>query len=104
MTDEWTQRPTLTGKHVRLEPLTLNHSDQLHEAGQDPSIWTWSSVRQPSDIAGTRQMISDILAAPDRLAFAQIDTVTGRVAGTTSYYDLESAHRGIAIGYTWIGA
>jgi RimJ/RimL family protein N-acetyltransferase len=48
-------------------------------------------------------MIQRILATPDRLAWAQIDTSTGEVAGTTSYHDVDPIHRTLCIGGTWIG-
>lgn len=104
MSDEWNERPVLTGRHVRLEPLSEQHAAGLHEAGRDPAIWTWLSVRQPTDLAGTRRFVAAALDMPGRLAFAQLDAVTGEVAGTTSYYELDPKHRGLCIGHTWIGA
>ncbi|WP_020669693.1 GNAT family N-acetyltransferase [Amycolatopsis nigrescens] len=103
MTDEWDHRPSLHGKHVHLEPLGPEHADGLHEAGRDPDIWTWLSLHRPPEPADTRRMVDEILAAPDRISWAQIDAATGKVAGTTSYYELDRKHRGLAIGHTWIG-
>ena len=103
MSNEWNQRPTLRGEHVRLEPLTLDHAEGLYKAGADPAIWTWLSVRQPEDVAGMRDIVSKILADGSRLAWAQVDTSTGEVAGTTSFYQIEASHRILSIGHTWIG-
>jgi RimJ/RimL family protein N-acetyltransferase len=103
MSNEWNQRPTLPGEHVRLEPLTLEHAEGLYKAGADPAIWTWLSVRQPEDIAGMRDIVGKILADGSRLAWAQVDTSTGEVAGTTSFYQVEASHRILSIGHTWIG-
>jgi RimJ/RimL family protein N-acetyltransferase len=104
VSDEWSERPVLVGRHVRLEPLTEQHAERLHEAGKDPAIWTWLSVRQPADLAATRRYLAGALAMPGRLAFAQVDAVTGEVAGTTSYYEIDPKHGGLYIGHTWIGA
>lgn len=104
MTDPWNERPILTGKHVRLEPLSLDHVAGLHEAGRDPGVWTWLSNRQPETVEQTRDYVEHGLADGNRLAWAQIETATDRVAGTTSYYDIDRKHRGLAIGHTWIGA
>ncbi|UQS27680.1 GNAT family N-acetyltransferase [Amycolatopsis thermalba] len=99
----WHDRPALHGKHVHLEPLGPEHAEGLHEAGRDPEVWRWLSLRQPVTLDATKAMIDDILAEPGRLAWAQVDATTGRVAGTTSYYEIVPRHRALAIGYTWIG-
>lgn len=101
--DLWSERPVLQGKYVRLEPLAAEHSDGLFEAGEDPELWRWLSLNWPETRDATRAMVDSILAQSGRLAWAQIDAATGKVAGTTSYYEIDPVHRGLAIGYTWIG-
>ncbi|MEV4150440.1 GNAT family protein [Amycolatopsis sp. NPDC049691] len=101
---DWNTRPTLSGEHVRLEPLTLEHAKGLLEAGADPGVWAWLSIRQPGDLPAAERMVEQALADPARRAFAQIDVTSGRVAGTTSYYQVVEAHRILSIGHTWIGA
>ncbi|MBP2475268.1 RimJ/RimL family protein N-acetyltransferase [Crossiella equi] len=103
---DWWRQPTLTGTHVRLEPLSLDHAEDLHEAGRDPAVWAWLSHRWPSDLAGTVEFVHAHLTAQadgDRLVYAQIDLATGKAAGVTSYYEIVPAHRALAIGHTWIG-
>lgn len=104
MSTDWYDRPVMTGPHVRLEPLTEDHAAGLHEAGEDPAIWTWLSILQPTTPEGARRMVAEVLADPTRRAWAQVDPATGEVAGTTSYYDIDPVHRAVYIGYTWIGA
>lgn len=99
----WHDRPALHGKHVHLEPLGQEHAEGLHEAGRDPETWRWLSLTQPATLDATKAMIDDILAEPGRVAWAQVDARSGRVAGTTSYYEIVPKHRVLAIGYTWIG-
>lgn len=101
---DWSTLPTLSGEYVRLEPLTLDHAKGLFEAGADPGIWAWLSIRQPLDVPAAERMISDALADPARRPFAQLDAASGRVAGTTSYYQVVAQHRILSIGHTWIGA
>jgi RimJ/RimL family protein N-acetyltransferase len=106
MSSAWFDQPVLTGYHVRLEPLGPEHAEGLLEAGKDPEVWQWLNVRQPAGLAEARRMVEDDLAAMtagSRLPWVQIDAVTGEVAGTTSYYEIEPAHRGLCIGHTWIG-
>jgi RimJ/RimL family protein N-acetyltransferase len=100
---DWNDHPTLTGDHVRLEPLTVAHAEGLFKAGSDPAIWAWLSSRMPSDVDGMREFVKKALADTDRLAWAQIDARTGEVAGTTSYYQRNAQHRILSIGHTWIG-
>lgn len=101
---EWSTRPILSGEHVRLEPLSPDHAKGLLEAGADPGIWAWLSIRQPGDLPAAERMVEQALADPARRAFAQIDVASGRIAGTTSYYQVVEAHRILSIGHTWIGA
>ncbi|GGP36220.1 GNAT family N-acetyltransferase [Saccharothrix coeruleofusca] len=99
----WYDRPVLTGPPVRLEPLTLRHTEGLLAAGKDPDTWTWLSTRQPTDLPAMRRYVEAALADPARLSWAQVDPATGEVAGTTSYYEIDTKHRGLWIGHTWIG-
>jgi RimJ/RimL family protein N-acetyltransferase len=103
VTDAWKHRPTLSGEHVRLEPLAPEHAEGLHEAGSDPAIWTWLAARQPEDVGGMRTLVDKILTDGSRLAWAQVDAKSGEVAGTTSFYQIDATHRVLSIGHTWIG-
>lgn len=101
MTENWFQSPILTGTHVRLEPLVREHADALIAASDDPSIFRWTAA----PINTHAEALAYIEAAesnPDRVAFAQIDTVTGAVVGSTSLYQIDPTHRSLAIGYTWL--
>ncbi|HET6860954.1 MAG TPA: GNAT family protein [Streptomyces sp.] len=107
MSSAWFDRPTLTGRCVRLEPLGVEHAEGLFDVLRDPGVWTWLSKKQPADAAGMRAVVESLLAKQeegDSVAFAQIDAVTGEVAGSTSYYEIDPAHRGLAIGSTWLGS
>lgn len=100
---DWNDHPTLTGRRVRLEPLTRDHAKGLFEAGADPGIWTWLSLRRPPDLGAAEEMVDEILTDPDRRAWAQLDADTGEVAGTTSYYAINPRHKILSIGHTWLG-
>ncbi|MEU5885088.1 GNAT family protein [Spirillospora sp. NPDC047279] len=106
MIDPWFERPVLTGRYVRLEPLSLDHAEGLFAATKDPDVWTWLSLRPPADAGRMREIVAAVLAAYEaraRVPYAQIDAATGEVAGTTSYYEIDAAHRGLYIGHTWLG-
>ncbi|RJQ74092.1 N-acetyltransferase [Pseudonocardiaceae bacterium YIM PH 21723] len=104
MTDDWGTAPILEGKHVRLEPLAVEHADGLFEAGQDPDIWTWLSAKaRPADVPGAQAWIEKHRVAHGIMAFAQIDVASGQVCGTTSYHDIDAENRVLGIGHTWLG-
>lgn len=98
----WRNPVTLTGKHVRLEPMTEAHVPGLTAAGLDDSIWEhmlYGEVRAEDDI---RRWVRDILSRPD-LPFVVIHLASGRVAGATRYMNIFPEHRGLEIGGTWYG-
>jgi len=101
MTD-WRTPVTLTGKHVRLEPMSEAHVPGLTAIGLEDSIWEhmlYGDVRSEDDV---RNWVRDILSRPD-LPFVAIHLESGRVAGATRYLNITPEFRGLEIGGTWYG-
>jgi len=113
--------PTLTGPHIRLEPLSRGHADGLAAAAAtDPTLYQWSPVPQGKQQATT--YIDTALAWRDggtAVPFAIVkindNTNNGMVIGSTRFWNLErwswpqghSRHGGdvpdvCEIGYTWL--
>lgn len=92
--------PTLSYKGVTLEPLTMAHAEGLSEACQDGKLWTIEVTSAP-----TPESVIDYIQLADsmdnRVAFAVIDNVSGRVIGSTSYHDILPNAKRLEIGYTW---
>ncbi|GAA1313840.1 N-acetyltransferase [Planotetraspora silvatica] len=106
MSSAYFDRPVLTGRYVRLEPLTLQHAEGLLEAGKDPEVWTWLNNGQPTDLAAMRAYVTRLLTmheAGTLTPWARIDIRTGEPAGVTTYHDLTPKDRALHIGSTWIG-
>jgi RimJ/RimL family protein N-acetyltransferase len=108
--DEWYTQPILTGRLIRLEPLTIEHAaGYLASAGSGPDaddVFRWMYGAAPRTLDDARAQIAAALAARargERLPYAQIDAGTGDFAGTSSYYEVSPAVRAIAIGHTWLG-
>jgi RimJ/RimL family protein N-acetyltransferase len=108
----WYALPVLSGRLIRLEPLTLEHAaGYLAAAGppeQADEVFRWLNTAggPPRSVETARADILQALAARahgTRFAYAQIDAVTGEMAGTSSYYDVDPGLRTLAIGYTWLG-
>jgi RimJ/RimL family protein N-acetyltransferase len=95
---------TLTGQHVRLEPLTRAHLDALIAAGADPSIWTWFPQHFGTPEA-MRRFVEQALAwqqAGTAQVFVQIDAHSGAVVGSTRLAQIDAHHRRAEIGWTWL--
>ena len=113
--DLWWAMPVLTGRLIRLEPLALEHAPgYLAAAGTGEAaaeVFRWMSppggaLAQPVTVEDAARHIGDALAARARgarLPYAQIDATTGEFAGTTSFYEVNPALRGLSIGHTWLG-
>lgn len=105
MTD-WISPITLTGKHVRLEPMTEAHIAGLAEIGIGQNFWDfmlYGDIKTESDM---RNWVLDILnraAKGTDLPFVAIHLASGRVAGATRYLNIMPKDRGLEIGGTWYG-
>jgi RimJ/RimL family protein N-acetyltransferase len=101
---DWVRPVALEGRIVRLEPLGLEHLDDLTEVGLDPAIWRWTLAR-PTDKAGIRTWIETAVAnreAGSEMAFATIDRGTGRAIGSSRFLSIVPEHRRLEIGWTWV--
>ncbi len=100
------QPVTLTGRFVRLEPLTEAHVPDLAVAGADETIWRYMPYGLVTTEAKMREWVRDILARQARgtdLVFAVIHLASGRAVGSTRYMDIQPAHHSLEIGGTWYG-
>lgn len=100
------QPVTLTGKLVRLEPLTAEFTEELFEIAQDQDIWTY----MPRDLSLSPEVMRDWIIealryqqAGEDLPFVVRDLASGRLCGSTRYMDIMPGHRGLEIGNTWLG-
>lgn len=94
---------TLEGVRLRMEPLGHTHARDLAEIAT-PDLFEYSFI-QPAALTPEAfiEYIDRSLETPARLPFAMVLTDSGKAIGTSSYHDIRPAHRGLAIGYTWIG-
>jgi RimJ/RimL family protein N-acetyltransferase len=94
---------TLTGYGVRLEPLTLAHTEALSAAARDGALWNLrvTSVPEPEQTATYIQTALEGLAAGHRVPFVVIDETSAKVIGCTSYHDILAPVARLEIGFTW---
>ena len=93
---------TLSGPHARLEPLSQTHRDGLTEAVKAGDLWTlwYPSVPRPEDMAKEIDRRLGLQAAGSMLPFTVFDA-EGRVAGMSTYMNVDAANRRVEIGSTW---
>lgn len=93
---DWTARPrpepvVLTGRYVRLEPLSTHHAPALHAAlcnpGDEP-LWTYRPTDPPADVPAMVELVEQTIAVADWVTFALVPT--GQDAqGIASYMRIE---------------
>jgi len=95
---------TLEGKHVRLDPLSLDHLDALTAVGLDPELWKFTTVniRNRDEMRAYIEEALQLSAAGSVLAFATRDKKSNTIVGSTRLADIQPHHRTMEIGWTWI--
>jgi N-acetyltransferase len=102
----WIVPVTLTGRHVRLEPLSEAHIPGLAEIGVGLNFWHFMLYGDMKTETDVRNWVLDIMSRGQRgadLPFAVIHLESGRVAGATRYLNIMPNDRGLEIGGTWYG-
>ncbi len=94
---------TLAGLHASLVALTLAHCDALAEAAQDGELWRlwYTSVPAPVQMAAEIERRLRLHSAGSMLPFAVLDS-QGVPVGMTTYMNIDSTHRRVEIGSTWL--
>lgn len=94
----------LTGRVVRLEPLSESHMPDLYQAGKDDSIWLYMRYGQINTQQDMAEWVQGLLQARDDgtdLPFAVIHQDTDCAIGSTRYLDIQPHNRSLEIGGTW---
>ena len=96
---------TLTGRHVRLEPLGRHHlPDLFAAAGGDEEVWRWIPSGTPHTVEELGAVIDKRLAeiaAGGAVVFAVIGLDSGRAVGMTGYHAFDAQDELVEIGGTW---
>jgi len=97
------QPVVLQGRWARLEPLRLDHADALGEAVQDGELWKlwFTAIPTPAQMGAEIQRRLDLQAQASMLPFAVINLPDGRMAGMTTFMNIDGKHRRLEIGSTW---
>jgi len=98
----WLEPVTLSGPHARLEPLSHKHIDGLTEAVKDGELWKlwYTFIPSPADMGKEIDRRLGLQAAGSMLPFTVFD-VDGKIAGMSTYMNVDAANRRVEIGSTW---
>ena len=55
------------------------------------------------DLADCRHWIDEANSTPGHVAFAIVENSQGRAVGSSRYLAIRTPHRGLEIGYSWLG-
>jgi len=99
------QPVVLSGRRVRLEPLSLDHLDALSAVGLDQEIWRWIPYRVSSreEMRAFIENALQLQAEGSALPFATVEQSTNLVVGSTRFMNIDKPNRHVEIGSTWIG-
>ena len=98
----WLEPVTLSGPHARLKPLSHDHIDGLTEAVKDGELWKlwYTAVPRPEEMRKEIDRRLALQAAGSMLAFTVFDA-EGKIAGMSTYMNVDAANRRVEIGSTW---
>jgi N-acetyltransferase len=95
---------TLTGKVVRLEPMSIDHVLPLARVGLEPDLWKY----QPRSLHTADDMREYVLGLLNEqrqgitVPFVIFDRTASQIIGCTRYMDIATQHRRLEIGGTWL--
>ena len=97
-------RVTLTGRYIRLEPLSEAHKEGLSQAVCDGELWNLIVTKVPKveEVDAFIQSANRDHQAGLGLPFATIDIASNRVVGSTRFMKADLANRRVEIGHTFI--
>jgi len=95
---------TLKGEHVQLEPLQIEHVEQLCEFGLADDLWrlTVNQNKTPDDM---RRYVETALEEQRKglsVPFATRELGSNKIVGSTRFGNIDAGNRKAEIGWTWI--
>lgn len=94
-------QPTLENNQVILAPLQEDDFEALYAVAANPDVW----AQHPSRDRYKREVFQNFFdgALKSGGAYKIIDKASGKIAGSTRFYDYDAANDTILIGYTFYG-
>ncbi len=95
---------TLEGKHIRLEPVRLDHVAALWRVSAYEEIWRYLPYIMQSEDDMRTFIEAELRKQQSGIGFrfATIAKTSAQPVGSTSYLNIDRQHRHLEIGGTWI--
>ncbi len=104
---EFDPRPvTLSGTHVRLEPLRREHAAELFPVAHEDDIWRLMLIPMPREVGELERWIASALEEQilgNQVAFLTRRTSDGAPIGSTRFLHIDRANKTAEIGWTFLG-
>src|SRR5258705_8988067 len=97
----WLEPISLGGPHAQLKPLSQDHCDGLTEAVKDGELWKlwYTFIPKPEEMRKEIDRRLGLQAAGSMLPFTVLDA-DGKIAGMTTYMNVDAPNRRVEIGST----
>ena len=101
----WLEPVSLRGAHAQLIPLSQDHRGGLTEAVKDGELWKlwYTFIPRAEDMGKEIDRRLGLQAAGSMLPWTVFDA-DGKIAGMTTYMNVDAANRRVEIGSTWYAA
>jgi RimJ/RimL family protein N-acetyltransferase len=98
----WLEPVSLRGPHAQMKPLSQDHCEGLTEAVKDGELWKlwYTFIPKAEDMRKEIDRRLGLQAAGSMLPFTVIDA-DGKIAGMTTYMNVDAPNRRVEIGSTW---
>ena len=100
----WPEDITLLGDYVRIEPLSVNHLNDLQDAVRDGELnllW-YTFIPNADDMLEEINKRLRLREMGSMQPFAIIDIATGLAVGMTTFMNIDATNRRVEIGSTWL--
>ena len=98
----WPEPVTLSGPHAQPKPLSQDHCEGLTEAVKDGELWKlwYTFIPTAENMKKEIDRRLGLFAAGSMLPFTVFDA-EGKIAGMSTYMNVDAANRRVEIGSTW---
>lgn len=103
MITEFTRDIILTGEHIFLEPMTINHVDGLTKVIQDGELWKlwYTLIPPPEQVEVWVNIALEKKEQEQVMPFVVRKINSGEIIGTTRFLNIEKNNRHLEIGSTF---
>ncbi|MBK8981354.1 MAG: GNAT family N-acetyltransferase [Ignavibacteria bacterium] len=98
--DKFELQPELENDLIVVIPLAENDFEELYKAASDPLVWE----QHPNKDRYKREVFKNFFkgAMESGGAFKVKEKITGKVIGSSRYYDYNKEEKSVSVGYTFI--